>query len=160
MLWYENLWKLLSEERIQTIALSSLLNHGEIPSTELVLGLRDIKDTVAALGMTPVFISDTPWPPQNIPICLSANTTDIQRCVLERTTSVPADVSAISKEAFDDKYSVFIDTEDWFCVQSVCPVVVGNVVAYRDSSHITSRYAELLGPLLYLYIARAIELSD
>jgi hypothetical protein len=160
MLWYENLWKLLSDEKIEVIILSSLFNHGEIPSANLVSGLRDIRTTAVALGITPVFIADTPWPTQNIPICLSANTTDIQRCVLQRSTSVPADVSEISKEAFDDNESVFIDTEDWFCMQSVCPAVVGDVVVYRDSSHVTSRYAELLGPLLYPYIARAIELSD
>jgi peptidoglycan/LPS O-acetylase OafA/YrhL len=159
-LWYENLWKLLSDEKIEVVVLSSLFNHGEIPSANLVSGLRDIRTTAVALGITPVFIADTPWPSQNIPICLSANTTDIQRCVLQRSTSVLADVSEISREAFDNNESVFIDTEDWFCMQSVCPAVVGDVVVYRDSSHVTSRYAELLGLLLYPYIARAIELSN
>jgi len=158
--WYENLWKLLSQEGVRTVVLSSLLNHGEIPAADLVSGLRDIRTTATALGITPVFISDTPWPSQNIPVCLSANTTDVQRCVLQRTVSVPPDVSAISEESFNYQDSVFVDSEAWFCIQSVCPAVVGNVVVYRDGSHITSRYAELVGPLLYPYVARAIELSD
>ena len=158
--WYENLWKILSQEGVRTVILSSLLNHGEITSADLVSGLREVQDTANSLGITPIFISDTPWPTQNIPICLSANTTNIQRCFLQRTSAVPLEISTKSREIFDNRDSIFIDSEAWFCVQTFCPAVVGDVIVYRDGSHITSRYAELLGPLIYPYIARAIELLD
>ena len=159
-LWYENLWQLLSKEGIRTIVFSSLLNHGEIPLANLVSGLRDIQQTASTLGITPIFLSDTPWPSENIPICLSANTTEIQRCALQRGVAVPSSVSNAAKDAFHNEASRYVDTETWFCVQSICPAIVGNVVVYRDGSHISSRYAELLGPLLYPYIVGAIQLSD
>jgi hypothetical protein len=41
-----------------------------------------------------------------------------------------------------------IDPITWFCTSSTCPVIVGNVLVYRDVSHITATYARLLAPLL------------
>lgn len=41
-----------------------------------------------------------------------------------------------------------IDLSDAFCTEDRCPGVIGNVLAYRDSSHITNAYAELLAGVL------------
>jgi hypothetical protein len=35
----------------------------------------------------------------------------------------------------------------WFCTDA-CPTVVGNVLVYRDSNHMTTTYATALAPLL------------
>jgi hypothetical protein len=36
----------------------------------------------------------------------------------------------------------------WFCSLKTCPVVVGNILVYKDESHISTVYARLLAPLL------------
>ncbi len=42
----------------------------------------------------------------------------------------------------------FIDPIPWFCADNLCPSVIGSMVAYRDTEHITTEYAaKLAGPL-------------
>ena len=42
----------------------------------------------------------------------------------------------------------YVDTLPWFCAHGRCPLVVDNVVVYRDQDHITTTYADLLTPQL------------
>lgn len=46
-----------------------------------------------------------------------------------------------------------IDTSDWFCEETDCPVVIGNVLAYRDMHHISNAFADSAMPLLEKEIA-------
>src|SRR5438270_6994320 len=42
----------------------------------------------------------------------------------------------------------YIDPQGWFCAEGICPMVIGNTIAYTDAGgHITSTYAgELAAP--------------
>jgi len=40
-----------------------------------------------------------------------------------------------------------VDPTPWLCGRD-CPLVVGNVLVYRDSNHLTGAYAAMLGPVL------------
>ena len=42
----------------------------------------------------------------------------------------------------------FVDTTDWFCTPTTCPVVVGDLLVLRDQTHLTPPMAEFLAPLL------------
>jgi hypothetical protein len=44
--------------------------------------------------------------------------------------------------------AVVVDPVPWFCTPTTCPVVVGNILVYRDDSHISMPYVRLLAPLL------------
>ncbi len=46
-----------------------------------------------------------------------------------------------------------IDTSDWFCEDVNCPVVIGNILAYRDMHHISNAFADSTMPLLEKEIA-------
>ncbi|MEU5154269.1 acyltransferase family protein [Glycomyces sp. NPDC021274] len=41
-----------------------------------------------------------------------------------------------------------IDSSAWFCVDDQCPVVVGNLLVYRDKHHMTTPYATSLADVL------------
>jgi hypothetical protein len=42
-----------------------------------------------------------------------------------------------------------IDPEPWLCSPAGnCPVVVGNTLVYRDTSHVAESYAETIAPVL------------
>jgi hypothetical protein len=41
-----------------------------------------------------------------------------------------------------------IDPTSWACPGTVCPVVVGNLLVYRDNSHLSTAYVDWLAPLL------------
>jgi hypothetical protein len=42
----------------------------------------------------------------------------------------------------------WIDVVPWFCDKRTCPLVVGNLIVYRDTTHITRTYVATLGDLL------------
>ena len=41
-----------------------------------------------------------------------------------------------------------IDPVPWFCTATACPVIIGNVLVYKDRHHMTTVYSRLLAPLL------------
>ena len=50
----------------------------------------------------------------------------------------------------------YLPTVQWICSGDRCPTVIGNVVAYRDTDHLSATYSRLLaGPFARLLAARA-----
>ncbi|AKU17736.1 acyltransferase family protein [Luteipulveratus mongoliensis] len=42
----------------------------------------------------------------------------------------------------------FADMVPYLCDDTTCPIVIGNIVAYRDSNHLTQTYIDVLRPIL------------
>jgi hypothetical protein len=49
----------------------------------------------------------------------------------------------------------YVRTLRWFCARGLCPTVVGTIVTYRDTTHITATYARVLSEPLAAEIATA-----
>jgi hypothetical protein len=49
-----------------------------------------------------------------------------------------------------------LELSDYFCTADRCPVVVGNTLVYRDDNHVTTEYAQVLGPLLAESVQRGL----
>jgi len=101
-----------------------------------------------ATGTRVAAITDTPYPNTRVPSCLSQRPTAIDRC----GTSVQAALRGPEQRAIFQAYArekavTVIDPVGWLC-SDVCPAVVGNMIVYRDNSHLSTAYAELLAPLL------------
>jgi hypothetical protein len=47
-----------------------------------------------------------------------------------------------------------ISTEQWFCVDGLCPTVVGGTPVYFDGSHLTAEYARRIAPEVVTAILR------
>lgn len=112
---------------------------------------RALKITTGQLkapGTRLIYLNDTPTPKGNVPDCLSAHPRATQECV--QATDKAAESgrrTAMAKAAAGDG-ATLINPTPWFCAPKVCPVVVGNILVYRDESHVTGAYVRLLAPLL------------
>ena len=62
--------------------------------------------------------------------------------------SSPAHLNQIWKSAADAHGARFIDPVPWMCAESRCPLVVGDVIVYRDSNHITRTFADTVSAQL------------
>ncbi|MBA2696735.1 MAG: acyltransferase [Actinobacteria bacterium] len=49
----------------------------------------------------------------------------------------------------------FVDPSPWLCLDQVCPAVIGNVLVYRQGSHITAAYAETMAAVLRFELVSA-----
>ena len=50
----------------------------------------------------------------------------------------------------------FIDMSEYFCDENSCPPAIGNVIVYRDDSHITEAYSKTLAPMLSRKLSGAL----
>ena len=92
-------------------------------------------------------LGDIPFFDQNPIDCLLANNAKLADCVTEITDGLDT-LEGNMQQAASDGNAEFISTRPWFCGGASCPMVIGNVIAYRDQSHVSPVYAAQLGPAM------------
>ncbi len=114
-----------------------------------VAGWKATLDKIKAAGAIPVLILDTPWPAGDNPQCLAKNPDRVDRCGRSPAEAIsqPQRRAAVSAAA-RERGAIVIDTKPWFCTDTICPAVVGNLMVWRDYSHISAAYAAMLTPVL------------
>ncbi len=111
---------------------------------------------VRADGTPVVYLMDTPVPKTNVPDCVARNLGDIGACVSKRVDSYrfPGRHEQLKATLTEAKVAT-VEPLDLFCAEELCPVVVGNLLVYRDDSHISTEYASWLAPMVKpLFVAK------
>jgi hypothetical protein len=70
----------------------------------------------------------------------------VPSCMNTRDGAVRPGRLAVEREVAAKYDADFIPTSDWMCTDTFCPVIVGNVLMYRDNSHINATASEFLSP--------------
>jgi peptidoglycan/LPS O-acetylase OafA/YrhL len=152
--WRKAAWRHIRELRPAVVVMASTA-----PSTEVLHapgsqddawadGWRRSVDAVSAPGTRVYFVNDTPWQAGNVPDCLSAHLDDPQACTRSRAQAVQlTDRRRLVARTARAAGATVIDPLPWFCTATTCPVIVGNVLVYKDQHHITTAYSRLLAPL-------------
>lgn len=114
-------------------------------------GLIDLVFRFTSAGLHTWSLRDSPWPRTD------KGNLDVRMCVAEgdydpddpeKDCGFPRELTyrdvnpAVA--AFAGADVTFIDLSSSFCTEDRCPGVVGNVMVYRDSSHITNVYSAML----------------
>ena len=125
------------------------------PTSMLGDGPEQIPDEYAAMvqkltdaGIHTYAVRDTPWMMRS-----PGHQLDARKCVAEQREGdcgvaqedhlLPEDPSLEALVGMDVTH---IDLTDAVCRDGRCPGVVGNVLVYRDTQHLTNRFVELLAP--------------
>ena len=94
-------------------------------------------------------INDVPLPFNDVPECLAAHPTDVRQCAVPRSQDLGDGMGVMEKIAAAKTGAGLIDLTAGICPGSgACPVVIKNVIAYRDGHHLTATFARTLAPLL------------
>lgn len=103
-----------------------------------------------------VVIRDNPSMPASVLTCVSEHRgTAAQSCAVPRPQAVPAfDAQAAAVRQVPRAH--LVDVTSFYCTPDVCPPVIGNVLVYRDTSHITATYAATLTPYIEPQIVDAV----
>ena len=129
----------------------------------MIDGLESMYTKLRAAGFTTVVVGDNGSPNQAIPVCLRTNVNDPGECTFSRDrgellSGFPSQSAAITRldgtrvnadgkvTPGEDKDLVLVDMADAICPPQleVCPPVIGNVLLYRQGSHITVTYINTL----------------
>ncbi|GAB4005370.1 hypothetical protein GCM10029992_53050 [Glycomyces albus] len=109
---------------------------------EAVEELRRFSDEV-------YYFADTPVAAENVPDCLSQHPDDATECVNELDDAVlHPDRREELKDAVSEAGAQVVDPIPWICDTETgkCPVVVGNLLVYRDTNHLAARFVAELAP--------------
>jgi peptidoglycan/LPS O-acetylase OafA/YrhL len=125
---------------------------GRVPS-----GYRERWEKLAEENLRVFAIRDNPWFPEDVPVCLERNGPEAEECSVSRDEALPAPSSweKLGDEQPENVY--YADLSDYLCGDDTCGPAYGNVMAYRDSHHISVPYARTLAPYLEKEILEALE---
>ena len=159
MAWRANVAARLAAERPALVVMSSYRYRqtGAWAGVDANQAWRQGLDTTLTMldPLTPsvLVLGDTPTPGQDVPGCLSAHLGNVPACVTPRAEAVRDDRLAVEQEVAAAHGATFVSTSDWLCSPTECPVIVGDVLVYRDANHITATAATWLAP--YVLVATA-----
>lgn len=98
-------------------------------------------------GSEVVAIRDVPKMPADAMRCFPESGYDPTSCAPTEEQALKA-VDPIVNAAEDLPGAATIDMNEYFCSDDVCPLVIGGVIVYRDSHHISATYSDTLAPYL------------
>ena len=91
-------------------------------------------------------LGDTPTPPSDVPSCVAGHLRDVEVCMSTRDAAIRPRRLQAEEQVAAAHGADFVSTDDWLCTDQFCPVVIGDVLVYRDDSHLTTTAAALLTP--------------
>ena len=156
--WRESMVKRLATMHVDAVVIGRFMDYRDlvlredgsrVPRTGAEAAWRSgATATFARLkGVAPriLVIRDTPRPDGNVPRCLSQHADDPDRCTFDRATHTDLDAPlARAEQAADPRRVRLVDLTSTLCPDETCPVVDKGVVMYRDSHHLTAKYAATL----------------
>jgi peptidoglycan/LPS O-acetylase OafA/YrhL len=111
-------------------------------------GLQETLGRIAPHARDLVVLGDNPNTSAVPATCLSEHLTDATRCINRRERAVSPGRITVEGEVAAANSGRFIDTSDWLCTPEACPVILGDILLYRDVTHLTTTGAAWLRPLL------------
>jgi hypothetical protein len=103
-------------------------------------------NSLDAKGMKKVLLSDTIAIP-NPDVCLAANPTAVNKCSVPEANTVETAQRATDAAAAKAKHTLYINAIPWTCSKT-CTAVIGNMVVYYSSQHLTATYDTYLTRVL------------
>jgi peptidoglycan/LPS O-acetylase OafA/YrhL len=151
-IWRDAAIEFLAAERPDVIVTTNWADYPN-PDDEWA---RGFDATIARLVRTTnnlVVLGDIPPADVEPATCLSANLRSVDNCTAER-----ADVTSGSRLGIESEITAryggrFVDTTDWICTDTRCPIIIGDILLYRDATHITTVAAEWFRPLVEASLA-------
>ena len=127
----------------------------DLSQDAMVEALADTWTQLEDAGVKVVSLADTPQTFTEVYACVADHPDDLSACTYDRQHGIDASGAPTEREAAAAARVPFVDLTDFICPATDCPPVIGNVLIYRQGSHLTKTYIETLAPRLYEALRRA-----
>jgi len=147
--WNRLVLERLLEIKPDYVITSQVRSRSGMPGSkrnDLVPALIEWWTQLEEAGIEVIALADNPHPKMNVYECVAKNPENLTRCTFPRRrgSGTPALKLAAKKMGNVD----FIDLSNAICPTKRCAPVIGNVLVYRQGSHLTRTYVETLTPRL------------
>ncbi|HET6549817.1 MAG TPA: acyltransferase family protein [Solirubrobacter sp.] len=121
----------------------TLANRRHATRSQLVRAYSRTLRRLTRSGARVAVIRDTPQPPQDIPTCVADAMDHLRRCAFSRRRAL--DRPSVDRGAVKHARGVkLINATSRFCFSKLCPAVIGNVLVYRHTGHLTGTYSRTM----------------
>ena len=150
--WYS--WALDEARRLhpQAIILSQFWSSWGAGGAAVVT--REL-DQLAPLTRHLIVMQDAPIHSRAAVDCLLARGATLGSCTF-RVTASEAQAYAAVRSAAQAVHAHYLRTLRWLCANGRCPTVIGTIITYRDCTHLTATYTQLLSGPLAARLARVV----
>jgi peptidoglycan/LPS O-acetylase OafA/YrhL len=93
-------------------------------------------------------LGDNPDSRDDPATCLSAHLNDVGACVNHRVDAVEIGKLEVERAIAERNGARFVDTSDWLCTATDCPLIIGDILMFRDINHLTTVAADWFTPML------------
>jgi hypothetical protein len=158
-----NTWRAVTLKRIAALKPNLVVVTGsEDLATAAVSPNAYAQATIATLrtleqttGARIIYFEDTPYPGYNMAECVAAHLSNVQPCIfsLSHAYTNPDRHRETTVEIEKLGGVTVVDPAPWICANGRCPAVVGNLLVYRDQSHISVEFSTWLAPMIVSLLA-------
>jgi hypothetical protein len=111
-------------------------------------GWQTTFDRIRSPGTKLVMLQDTAYPDGNAPECAAEHPKNVNACAATIEEGVQEEHRRdLASTAARSQGITVLDPIPWMCA-ATCPIIVGNVLVYKDNSHISTVWAKLLAPII------------
>jgi hypothetical protein len=118
-------------------------------------GLGTAVARLRATGTAVVVLGPTPLPSGDVPECLAGHLSGATACGRPLRDAVDSGGAAAERRAVTTAGGSYLDVSRWVCGPRVCPPMVGDLLVYRDTNHLTTSITGWLTPVLGAALAPA-----
>ena len=137
----------IAEIRPEIVVLAQYWYAGPTWSTYRLGVERTIKSLQESSGRV-VMMGDVPRQRYMIPTCVAAHSENVSACMADRATAINAQRADVDAVAVRNRKADRVLPDDWLCGDVRCPVLIGNILLYRDDNHLSPAGAALLTPYI------------
>ncbi|MEV4901996.1 acyltransferase family protein [Citricoccus sp. NPDC055426] len=146
--WGQNVIEELAASRPDLVLVTNA-QYRAASGAPLATGLAGAWRQLLEADLTVAVLMDTPYPGIHIPDCVASNEDALAECAVARDEALSLGGRAAQQEALDAVDGMpSIDLAALICPAEACSPVVGGVLVYSDSNHLTASYSETLAPAL------------
>ncbi len=118
-----------------------------VPANQMDLGLRQELTAFDKLVPRTVLMEDPPHHPLLDPTdCLLRSGATLGDCTFAPPADMNAQYATVAKIVQSHPNDRLLHTRSWFCAHGKCPMVIGDMIVYRDTNHISETYVRHVAP--------------
>jgi peptidoglycan/LPS O-acetylase OafA/YrhL len=135
---------------------------GPAAQAQIGSGMNAYWQRLEGHGISVIAIKESPNVRVNMPECVTKHPATPSKCAVPRSAAIKPDLPTVyaTKAAAGAVPVPLIDMNPLICGPDTCPAVVGNVLVYQDSHHLTSTYTLTTAPYLKARLLAASKALD
>lgn len=139
-------------------ALEDVNDLGSRSTDAMVAAITESWQELKDNGIPVLAMLDNPSPGISVYECVAENPDNLEACTFDKQQGIASSTALQYLEAAERVPGTrTLDVRDAICPEETCVPVIGGVLVYRQTSHITDTYARTLKPVLEEELVRGVE---